>query len=159
MTFVSRITVKYSCRGGRSGAALLHWRQAMIRQLPGGALSAGCCQQSGPRFPPSVVVRLFRAEVRRGAPQVYPRLDRQVIGGDARQRRRMHLDRADEVVRVAEDAVERKQREARGETRQGNGQRAEGRPEIVQRRAPAAPPLVEVAEEHRRPVLAGVGGL
>ncbi|GAA4166243.1 hypothetical protein GCM10023069_18740 [Shinella granuli] len=42
------------------------------------------------------------------------RLDRQVIGRDAGERRVVHLDGGDEIVRMAERAVEREDRKREG---------------------------------------------
>ena len=47
-----------------------------------------------------------RHEIRRRGGNVDPRLDRQMVRGDPRQRRVVHLDARDQTLRIAEDAVE-----------------------------------------------------
>src|SRR5262249_14924381 len=82
-----------------------------------------------------------------------------MIRCDAGKRRGVHFDTADQFVRIAEDAVEGEKRKLRGEA----GQRARGRPdpiaEMVQGGAPSDAPLVEIAEQDRRPVLTSINRL
>src|SRR3546814_5271765 len=67
--------------------------------------------------------RIRRRKMRRGPRQVDPGLDRQVVRRDPRQRRVVHFDAGDQIMRIAQDAIEREQRKARREARQGDAQR------------------------------------
>ncbi|EGE61043.1 hypothetical protein RHECNPAF_1260019 [Rhizobium etli CNPAF512] len=96
----------------------------------------------------------------RGAPlspnrfQIHKRLDRQMIRGDAGERRIMRFHFGDDPLAVGDDAVERQKRQAGGETRDCGRQLSEGGLERVERRAVAEAPLVEVAEQDGRHLVA-----
>src|SRR5690606_40364981 len=56
-----------------------------------------------------------------------------------------------QVMRAAQNAVERKQRKPRRKAGQGGGQRPEGGIEVQQRRSGAEAPLIEITQDQRRP--------
>src|SRR5882672_10986002 len=76
--------------------------------------------------------------------QVDSGLDRQMIRSDPRQRRIMHFDAGNQIMRASQNPVQSEQGKARRKAWQGRGEGAEPRMQILERGTPSQPPLVEV---------------